>query len=311
MPKSGDDFLQRSRIVVLGLFILLLTACNSSNQKPSDDQLLIYTSIYPIQFLVEKITGEHAVVTSIYPPGVDAHTYEPTSREITQIAKGDALIFLGAGMESFAENAADALQNQGVLFVELGENEDLFSKSDKQINHNHNDLDPHIWLDPLRMIKMGEQIKNELITLTPENENQYNENFAQLEQALTELDHTFEEILEAKEKKQIIVTHAAYGYWEERYGIEQIAISGISSSDEPSQKELTSIAQLAEEEQLEFVIFEQTGTNRLGTIIQEYIHAEKRTIHNLETLTEEDIKNDENYISLMEKNLNVLDEATK
>jgi len=311
LPKSGDDFLQRSRIVVLGLFILLLTACNSSNQKPSDDQLLIYTSIYPIQFLVEKITGEHAVVTSIYPPGVDAHTYEPTSREITQIAKGDALIFLGAGMESFAENAADALQNQGVLFVELGENEDLFSKSDKQINHNHNDLDPHIWLDPLRMIKMGEQIKNELITLTPENENQYNENFAQLEQALTELDHTFEEILEAKEKKQIIVTHAAYGYWEERYGIEQIAISGISSSDEPSQKELTSIAQLAEEEQLEFVIFEQTGTNRLGTIIQEYIHAEKRTIHNLETLTEEDIKNDENYISLMEKNLNVLDEATK
>ena len=296
------------------LLSLLLTACNSSNENKKNDQLIIYTSIYPIQYVAEEITGDNATVKSIYPPGVDAHTYEPTSKEITELAKGNAFIYLGAGMESFAETAADALKSQDILFIEIGEHDHLFTEDEHKHDdhgHDHGDHDPHIWLDPLRMIEIGEIVKDELVTLNPEKEGEYVENFKALKEDLTTLDEEFTETLETKENKQLLVSHAAYGYWEERYGIEQIPISGLSSSDEPSQKDLAEIARLAEKEELNYVIFEQTGSNRLASIIQEYIHADKLTIHNLEVLTEDNIAENENYLSLMKKNLEVLDQATK
>ncbi len=77
--------------------------------------------------MVERIGGETVYAESVYPPGVDAHTYEPAAREMTAIADGDAFIYLGAGLEGFAETAADALASQDIKLVEIGTNEELFS----------------------------------------------------------------------------------------------------------------------------------------------------------------------------------------
>lgn len=305
------------RIPIIAL-LLLLTACQTDEAKDKDDDtLLIYTSIYPLAYIMEEIAGTEADVQSIYPPGVDAHTYEPSSREITKMANADALIYLGAGMESFAETAADALQQQDIELIELGKDKTLFAEhehdgaEEEDHEHAHHDLDPHVWLDPLRMIEMGEQIVKELEKLSPDNASLYEENFARFKENMLALDQEFLDTLTAKDEKDILVAHAAYGYWEDRYGIQQIAISGLSSSDEPSQKELTKIATLAKEKDIEYVIFDQSTSNRIATIIQEHIGAEKLEVHNLEVLTETDIENGEDYLSLMKKNLNVLDKATK
>src|SRR5699024_12691138 len=80
---------------------------------------LIYTLIYPLQYAAEQIAGNDAVVTSIYPPGVDAHTYEPATKEITEIAEGDLFIYLGADMESFAVSIKSALESQPIKFLNM------------------------------------------------------------------------------------------------------------------------------------------------------------------------------------------------
>ncbi len=335
----------KNLLTIISTFILIfiISGCssNSSTKNPNDtkeDKLEIYTSIYPLQYITEQIGGDDVTVKSIYPPGVDAHTYEPTSKEMTDMAKSDAFIYLGAGMESFAETAAAALSKQDVKFIEIAKHEALFSKSgdgheghdhgadeheadtDQDHNdeahhdddgHDHGDKDPHVWLDPLRMIDIGAIVKDELITLNPENKEQYEKNFEALTKSLTALDKEFVNSLKDKQNKHILVSHAAYGYWEQRYGIEQIAISGLSSSDEPSQKDLAKIAKLAKEHQIKYVIFEQNASNRVSTIIQEHIKAEALHVHNLEVLTDEDIKNNTDYISLMKANLAVLNKATK
>ena len=296
------------------LLVVILTACNPNNTEKNNDTLLIYTSIYPLEYIAEEIAGNKAMIESIYPPGVDAHTYEPTSREITQTADGDAFIYIGAGMESFAETMADALENQALQFIEIGTQEELFKsttqKHDEDHEH-HSDVDPHIWLDPIRMIQMAEIVTSELSELRPEHKEYFLENLSTFTEKMTVLDEKFAATLKDKEHKEILVSHAAYGYWELRYDIEQIPISGLSSSDEPSQKELASIATLAKDKDLSYVIFEQTGSNRIATIIQEYIEADALYIHNLEVLTEDDIDQQEDYYSLMEKNLQTLDQATK
>src|SRR5699024_9396667 len=163
----------------------------------------------PLQYAAEQIAGNDAVVTSIYPPGVDAHTYEPATKEITEIAELNLFLYLGADMESFADSIKS----------------DIYSKAIKFLN------------------------------METTNPNMFNENFKVFADDMQELDNAFHNTLDDKENKTLLVTHAAYGYWESAYGIEQIAISGISSSDEPSQKELTKIAEIAKENDLQYVVF--------------------------------------------------------
>lgn len=314
-------------VILAILFIGLTTAGCASKDNPKAteaDKLLVYTSIYPIQYAVERIGGDTLTTETVYPPGVDEHSYELTSKDMTAIANGDAFIYLGAGLEALAEKASDALGTQDVLLIELGQHEELFHANDGESHeeeqtedsdedhdgHDHGNVDPHIWLDPLRMIALSDIIKEELIALNPNDEATYNENFNALEADLLALDQQFTDLLASKENKHIIVSHAAYGYWEERYGIEQIAINGISSSSEPSQKELTEIIDLAEQYQLNYVIHEQNSSNRVTDIIQAEISAEPLMIHNLSVLTEEDINQNEDYISLMTYNLSILDQAT-
>jgi len=298
------------------IFSILLVACHDKQQSEANQsELFIYTSIYPIQFITEQIAGEIATVESIYPPGVDAHTYEPTSREMTQMANSDAFIYLGNFMEVFAEKAVATLESQNITFIEIGAHEDLFKQQNNHHGHDdghhHSDFDPHIWLDPLRMIEMATIINHELIKLAPDHKDQFNENLTQLVDKLNELDQQFIERLEQKTNKTIIVSHAAYGYWEERYDLEQIPLSGMTSLDEPSQKELAKIAGVAQEKNIGYVLFEQNSSNRLANVIQDYLEAEALYLHNLEILTEEDIKNNDDYFSLMKANLDVLDQATE
>lgn len=293
------------------MLAIFISGCG---QETNNDENIVYTSIYPIQYIVEEISGESITTESIYPPGVDAHSYEPSSREMTQIAKSKAFIYLGAGMESFAETAADSLENQEVKLIEVASLDDsLFSHADDHAEHeghDHGDKDPHIWLDPLRMIQMGKLIKGELGDVFPEQKETFDINFKVFKEKMSNLDNNFAQKLDSKKNKEILVAHSAYGYWEERYGIEQIAISGLSTNDEPSQKELTRIVSIAKEHDLHYVIFEQSGTDKVSDIIREQIQAEPLYMHNLESLTEDDIENGEDYLSIMEKNLDVLDKAT-
>lgn len=293
---------------ILTIFLIsILNGCQLGNSPDIKDEnkLIVYTSIYPLQFLTESIGQNVASVSSIYPPGVDAHTYEPTLKEMTNIAKSDVFIYLGEGMESFSEKVAHSLTSQNIHLIELGRHDYLFSSS------TDHDIDPHIWLDPLRMIEMGKIIKDELIQLSPENEQIIEENYNLLINELILLDEQFISTLQSKKNKEIIVSHAAYSYWEERYGIKQIPISGITSTDEPSQKELVQIVKKIEQKNLNYIIFNQTGEHRLSTIIQQHTNTKKRTIHDLEVLTEDDLNNNDNYLTLMKKNLSTLNDVTK
>ncbi|WP_077327904.1 metal ABC transporter solute-binding protein, Zn/Mn family [Virgibacillus siamensis] len=306
--------------ILMTLFLTAIVAagCSTPTSEKNDGELTVYTSIYPIQYAVDRIGGDTVHTESVYPPGVDAHTYEPSTKEMTAIAEGDAFIYLGAGMEGFAESAAQALDSQDVKMIELGTHDELFHTSGEHDDgeehvhgsHHHGDKDPHIWLDPTRMLDMAGIIKGKLIDMNPENKDTYVKNFNKLKKDLLELDNHYRKTLKQKDNKEILVSHAAYGYWEERYGIEQLAISGLSSSEEPSQKELTNIIDTAKKHNLKYIIFEQNGSDRVSSILQEQLGAEALHIHNLSVLTQEDIDNGEDYLSLMKHNLGVLDKAT-
>lgn len=369
----------------LGLLLLVgltLAGCSSSKESANknnseDTKLTVYTTIYPLQDFAKKIGGEFVDVESIYPPNVDAHSFEPSTKDIMKLAEADLFIYSGAGIEGFAEKAEQALKNEKVMILKAAENaemiesfhdhshegEDAHSEEehhdeeaayseeehhdeedahsgeehhdeeaahseeehhDKEAAHSeeeqhdeenthsdeeHHDknLDPHVWLDPILSIKLASNIKDSLIELMPDREQEFEQNFAQLEKDLMELDSEFKSVIEKAENKHLLVAHEAYGYWSNRYGIIQIAVNGLSPTQEPSQRELTKLIEEAKEHDLKYIAFEQNVSSRVAEMIQSEIDAETVTLYNLESISAEDMKNQEDYFSLMRKNLQTLE----
>jgi zinc transport system substrate-binding protein len=334
-------------LTLIAIFVLgtTLIGCNNeitTTQKDDNNKLKVYTTLYPLADFTKKIGGDHVDVESIIPPGADAHTFEPTSKQMIDIAEADAFIYNGLGMETYAEKIAEALENEDTIMVEAAhgievvqhthdhhtheaehhesdehEHEAEHHEADEHAHedkaneheHHHRDVDPHVWLDPIRAIILAQNIKDALIELKPEAKEEFENNFITLKAELEKLDEEFHQLVDAKKNPEMIVSHAAYGYWEESYGIHQIAVAGISPTDEPSQKDLANIIKLAKEKQIQYIIFEQNVTPKVAEVIRKEINAEPLRLHNLSVLTEEDIQNGEDYFSLMRKNIETLDKV--
>jgi zinc transport system substrate-binding protein len=330
-------------ITIMLVMFTFLVGCNSNNQaSDGTEKLTIYTTIFPLEDFTKKIGGDHVEVSSVYPPGADAHTFEPSTRTMSEMASADAFIYTGVGVEGFADKAKSVLESEDVKIVAAGQGielrgeeddhahdeeaheedhdhehdeeaheEDLVHEHDEEghDDHNHSDGDPHIWLDPSLSITLAENIKTALVELKPDAKDDFEANFETLKEELEQLDSDFKETVENAKTNKILVSHAAYGYWESRYGIEQISVTGLSPTQEPSQRQLTQIIDTAKENDIQYVIFDQNISGKIAEVVKNEIKAEALVLHNLEAATEEDINNEEGYISLMRKNLETLKKA--
>lgn len=309
-------------ILLLSIF---LSACTEQEEaldegpEMNESLLTIYTTVYPLQYFTQKIGGEYAEVHSIYPPGADAHTFEPSQKDMIHLAEADLFFFIGLGLEGFVDKAKKTLQDQKVTLVAAGEHLEFDSHSnhhnddetavDNDTEHAHGDIDPHVWIDPHHAIGLAQSILQSLTEQLPEQQTYFEENFAVLEQHLLALDQEFTDALKDAKQTEFIVSHAAYGYWEKRYGIKQINIAGISSSSEPSQKQLEQLIRTAENKEIKYVLVEQNVSPRLANIVKKEIDGETLPIHNLGVLTNKDIESGDNYFTLMSKNIATIKQA--
>src|SRR5690625_6005567 len=191
--------------MTMACLFLICAGCQSISNKNQENT--IYTSIYPIQFITDQIVGDTATVLSVYPPGVDAHSFEPTSKTITDIATSEAFIYLGAGMEGFSESTSAALQSTDVTFIEIARHASLFLQTHADHHgHDHGDFDPHICFDHLRMQAMAEMIAEQLIDRSPEYASLYQANLKCLTDDLQVLDEAYMVVLDSKAIILILVT---------------------------------------------------------------------------------------------------------
>ena len=298
---------------------------NSSNNKQVEKEkggkLNIYTTVYPLQFITEQIGGESVDVKTIYPPGTDEHTFEPSQRDMIDLAEADLFFYIGLGLESFVGKAESTLKNEHVSMIAVGESlliegnhaeykdEQETDDHAEHNHHHHGDVDPHVWIDPILTKEMASQILATLIEKMPEQQQIFENNYQKLAKQLDELDAEFSEVAANAKRKKFIVPHAAYGYWELKYGIEQISIAGLSSTNEPSQKRLKQIIDVIKDEQVPYILYEQNVSSKLVDVIREATGVKALSIHNLAILTEENIKNQDNYLTIMKSNVEVLKKA--
>ncbi|MBT2693009.1 zinc ABC transporter substrate-binding protein [Bacillus sp. ISL-55] len=324
------------------VFAAFLSGCgqNATDQKKNDDLFQVYTTVYPLQFFAQQIGGDYVNVETVYPPGADEHTFEPSQKDMMALADADLFFYIGLGLEGFVDKASKTLKNEDVKMVPVGESlhldeaahEDEVHTEDssteeghdekthdeeehadeehsEEDGHNHGDFDPHVWLDPIYANELALAIKEQLSEQMPEHKDTFEQNYTELTAQLKDLDKVFSKVIGSAKRKEILVSHSAFSYWEERYGIQQISISGQSTTNEPSQKELQKLITYAKDEKIKYVLNEQNFNSKLAKMVQEEIGAKSLTLHNLSVLTDEDLKNNETYFTLMEKNIATLGKA--
>ncbi|TWI59686.1 metal ABC transporter solute-binding protein, Zn/Mn family [Halalkalibacter nanhaiisediminis] len=321
-------------LLIIGT-LLIVTACGTSsdqnestNEQASTTQvavesveepLHIYTTVFALQDFIEKIGGPHVQVTNMIPVGVDAHTYEPTIREMIEVAESDAFVYSGSGMEGFVDSLKNSLRDeeifmieasQGVAFIE-GDDDHALEHShshshEEEHSHTHGDQDPHVWIDPIRSIQLAENIKNGLTELYPEEQEFFQNNFEQLQADLETLDAEFTEATSDTKRNQILVAHAGYTYWAERYDLKQVSITGFTPTNEPSQKQIQELMTFTKAHDIQHILFERNYSIQTAEMFKEEIGAEALYLYNLENLRDEEIAAGEDYFSLMRKNIETL-----
>ncbi|MED4351932.1 zinc ABC transporter substrate-binding protein [Schinkia azotoformans] len=342
-------------LLFLVLCITLLGACSQktvqnekSNEKVAEQKKLqVYTTVYPLRYFTERIGGNFVEVSSVYPPGANEHTFEPTQQDMIKLADADLFFYIGLGLEGFVEKAKSALQTSKVEFVPVtanipdekfdistghihvededddhshdgedghmeGEDHPAEDEHAAQKEHNdsgHHETDPHVWLSTSISPDLALAIKDALIEKLPSQATIFEANYQTLVEELQALDSQFKEMVAHASSNTFFVSHAAFGYIAGEYGLKQVPIAGLNSQDEPSQKKLVKLVALANELNIKYILFEQNVSSKLATTIQSEVGAEALVLHNLSVLTDEDIANNETYFTLMERNIETLRKA--
>jgi zinc transport system substrate-binding protein len=280
---------QRAAIFVA--VMLLAAGCGGSD----GDQKTVVAGFYPLAWAAERVAGDDFRVANLTPPGVEPHDIELSPRDVEQIDDADVVLYLGHGFQPALEDAASGQPGA----VDLLEGEQLLAGGDEH-EGEENGLDPHVWLDPGRFAGLVTRIGEALDAA---------DSAAALASELEELDAEFEAGLADCERRDIVTSHAAFGYLADAYGLNQIALTGVSPEAEPSPRALEELIEHVREEGATTVFFESLVSPELAETVAREADARTAQLDPLEGLSQEDLDAGDDYVSVMRANLSALREA--
>ena len=283
---------------------LLLTACGDDSSAGSSADLSIQTSLYPLQFVAERVAGEHAQVENLTSPGGEPHGVELAPRQVGDMIDADLVVYL-SGFQSAVDDAVE--HNAADHAFDVAEITTLIESD----GHDHEDddhegaaFDPHVWLDPQNMIMITEAVADRLADADDANAEDYRANADVLVDELTALDSAFADGLASCERDLIVVSHEAYGYLVHRYGLEQVGVSGLDPEAEPSPQRIAEVQDLIRDEGITTIFYERLVSPAVAESIARDLGIAAAVLEPLEGLSDETA--DETYLTLMEQNLEAL-----
>lgn len=291
-------------LLILIATVLVITSLGRKSENGSiskSSKLQVVASFYPLYFFSSVIGGEKAEVVNLTPFGVEPHDYDPTTADIARIEKSN-MVVLNGGVEVWGDKIRNNLKGTNVEIINTGK--DLFTED--LSDDDGNQTDSHVWLSPILAKKQIETILGGFIRIDLQNKDYYISNTNKLINKMTELDNRFRTGLSNCSRKDIVTSHAAFGYLTHEYGIEQIPISGFSPNSEPSARQLTDIVKLAKVRNIRYIFFESLVSPKLSETIANEIGAGILVLDPLEGLSEVRLKSGNNYFTVMEENLNNL-----
>ncbi|WBW49684.1 zinc ABC transporter substrate-binding protein [Peptoniphilus equinus] len=204
---------------------------------------------------------------------------------------------------------AEADHNHNAEVAEANHNHNAEATEAHEHDHDHGEFDPHFWLSPVRMKTAANNVAKALIAADPDGKADYEANLSATLEKLDTLNEKYQTELDGVTNKTIVVSHEAYGYLSDEYGLQQIGITGIEAETEPDAKTIKDLINGIKAENIKTIFTEDLIDTKVAETISSETGAELVVLNPLESLSDEEVQNGADYFSVMEDNLKKLVEA--
>lgn len=291
---------------------LALSACsgdtgdNSTNgTSDSAGKIIVATSFYPVTWLTEHIGGDKVSVTSMTPSNVEPHDFELAPADIATMADADVVVYV-RGFQPSMDDAVDSISGPTIIDLSAAVDlQPLEAGAEEESDSGHSDrienLDPHFWLDPVRMESAAKDVEKALSEANSNDSVLFADNLTKLETELSNLDASYKTGLANCERNTIVTSHAALGYLASKYGLSQTSISGIDPDREPSPAEISRVKKVIQETGTTTVFTEELISPKTAEALANEAGAKVKVLATLEGQPEQG-----DYLSTMTDNLETL-----
>jgi zinc transport system substrate-binding protein len=262
----------------------LVAACRGSGEHSGTRETVV-ASFYPLAFAAEQVGGGAVSVENLTPPGAEPHDLEVSPSDVGKIKSADLVLLLGHGFQPQLEDAA-------------GSGPDVVALLDTPGLDLHPDGDPHVWLDPIRYMKIVERLG--VVLGRPAA-------VSRLVARLSKLDREFRRGLANCARRDIVTSHEAFAYLAERYGLHQIAVTGLNPEAEPTPQALQQTVDIVRASHATTVYFERLVSPRLAETVARETGTKTSVLDPIEGLTDTERKQGADYFTLMRSNLHALE----
>ena len=307
----------RPVFVAAAATLLATTGCAAfTNQAPHHGGgLEVVTGFYPLQYVAQRVAGDHAKIVDLTKPGSEPHDLELSLAQTASVITADLVVY-EKGLQAAVDAAVD--QADGVRTVDAGKVAGL-----EPLSHDGHDdaqhdspagaepsdlggLDPHFWQDPLKLAKVADAVADALAEADPAHAADFRANAAALDDDLTALDRDYAAGLHGCARDTVVVSHNAFGYLG-RYGLFIEPISGLSPDAEPTPADLVRLQQLIRTDGITTVFGERLVSPKMAQSLADDMGVTTKILDPIEGLSSETAHDD--YLSLMRDNLAALREA--
>jgi zinc transport system substrate-binding protein len=286
-----------ARLSLLVAVLAPLAAAGCQQASPPETKPLVVASFYPMYEFARQVAGDRAVVLSLVPPGVHGHDWEPSPQDVAQVQRAWVFVYNGAGFEPWAEKLIKEAARPATVVVAASAGLTVPRAG------ANGGVDPHVWLDPVLARGEVEAIRTALERSDPGGKAAYAGNASVFSARLDALNLSFETGLRDCARREVVVSHAAFGYLTRRYRLEQIPVMGLAPEAEPSPAALAGIVRLARQRKVTAIFLEPLVSSRLAETLAREVGVRILPLNPVEGVTTSEAKAGTSYVALMMANL--------
>lgn len=324
-------------LIIVGIaiiFTVILLLLKSKDIKKSDDKKIkIVTSNFACYDFLRAIIGEKSDVqlTFTLGPGKDAHSYDPTAQDLITIQNSDLFVYVGGEMEKWSDKVLDIVDKDKTKVICIAdfvdkidekevdgaeEHEDEHhEEGDNHEEHEHEEgaFDEHIWTSPENAIKMVSSLEEAMEKIDNENSSTYKENANKYIAQIRDVDRKIQNIVDNKVRDRLVFADKMpMQYFIDYYNLKvSAAFDGCSTEAEPSVKTIAYLYNKIKEERIPVVLFVELNNGKVAKTIADEVGngCEAMQIQSLHNVSLDDFNNGETWVTLMTRNIHVLEKA--
>ena len=298
---------KKKKIVIACILLLILAFLFSltTREQSEEKNIVIATTTYPLYDIAKQVGGERAEVLEIIPFQSNPHTYNPSILIVNRIKGVDVLIYNGAGLETWVEDARESLESEGVVLLDSSS---YFRAMEyPSLDGDSYYKNPYTWLDPLMVKEKVNIITKTLIEVDPEGGEYYRENSRRVVARLEELHIRYRNSLKNCSKKYVLASHGFLDYIAKRYSFH--ALSGMKNppSSRMTSEERDLIVESIGGRDVEHFLYDNLISSWNVGSISSATNTEGIRFNSLIAIGRED--REEGYFEIMRENLKVLKEV--